>query len=98
MHTFVAKIRPKSEICKFFSLLITVLTATWLVCVCVCVCVYVCVCVCVCACVNSIITVILKINSHLYYLLTNSLLYCEILFKARRFELQTELARSMCKR
>ena len=47
---------------------------------------------------SSILTVILKINSHLYYLLTNSLLYCEILFKARRFELQTELARSMCKK
>ena len=46
---------------------------------------------------SSILTVILKINSHLYYLLTNSLLYCEILFKARRFELQTELARPMCK-
>ena len=47
---------------------------------------------------SSILTVILKINSHLYYLLTNSLLYCEILFKARRFELQTELARSMFKK
>ena len=46
---------------------------------------------------SSILTVILKINSHLYYLLTNSLLYCEILFKARRFELQTELARSSVK-
>ena len=45
---------------------------------------------------SSILTVILKINSHLYYLLTNSLLYCEI-FKARRFELQTELARSSVK-
>ena len=31
---------------------------------------------------SSILTVILKINSHLYYLLTKSLLYCEILFKA----------------
>ena len=30
---------------------------------------------------SSILTVILKINSHLYYLLTNLLLYCEILFK-----------------
>ena len=47
---------------------------------------------------SSVLTVILKINSHLYYLLTNSLLYCEILFKARRFELQTELARPMCKK
>ena len=47
---------------------------------------------------SSILIVILKINSHLYYLLTNSLLYCEILFKARGFELQTELARSMCKK
>ena len=37
---------------------------------------------------SSILTVMLKINS-LYYLLTNSLLYFEILFKARRFELQT---------
>ena len=37
---------------------------------------------------SSILTVILKINSHLYYSLTNSLSYCEILFKARRFELQ----------
>ena len=46
---------------------------------------------------SSILTVILKINSHLHYLLTNSLLYCEILFKACDFELQTELARSMCK-
>ena len=40
---------------------------------------------------SSIQTVILKINSHLHYLLTNSLLYCEILFKARGFESQTEL-------
>ena len=50
---------------------------------------------------SSMITVILKINSHLYYLLTFYLLlllYCEILFKARRFELQIELARSMCKK
>ena len=47
---------------------------------------------------SSILTVILKINSHLYYFLTISFLYCEILFKARRFELQTELARSMCKK
>ena len=47
---------------------------------------------------SSILTVILKINSHLYYLLTNSLLCCEILFKARHFELQIELARSMCKK
>ena len=30
MHTFVVKVRPKSEICKIFSLLITLLTATWL--------------------------------------------------------------------
>ena len=50
---------------------------------------------------SSILTVILKINSHLYYLLTFYLLlllYCEILFKDHRFELQTELARSMCKK
>ena len=47
---------------------------------------------------SSMLTVILIINSHLYYLLTNSLLYCEILFEARRFELQTELVRSMCKK
>ena len=47
---------------------------------------------------SSILTVILIINSHLYYLLTNSLLYCEILFEARRFELPTEFARSMCKK
>ena len=46
---------------------------------------------------SSILKVILEINSHLYYLSTNSLLYCEILFKALGFELQTELARSMCK-
>ena len=45
---------------------------------------------------SSILIVILKMNSHLYYLLTNSSLYCEILFKACRFELKTELARSMC--
>ena len=50
---------------------------------------------------SSMLTVILKINSHLYYLLTFYLLlllYCEILFKGRRFELQIELARSMCKK
>ena len=50
---------------------------------------------------SSMLTVILKINSHLYYLLTFYLLlllYCEILFKARRFELQIDLARSMCKK
>ena len=50
---------------------------------------------------SSMLTVILKINSHLYYLLTFYLLlllYCEILFKACRFELQIELARSMCKK
>ena len=48
---------------------------------------------------SSILTVILKINSHLYYLLTFYLLLllcCEILFKDRCFELQTELVRSMC--
>ena len=47
---------------------------------------------------SSILTVMLKRNSHLCCLLTNSLLYCEILFKARDFELHTELARSMCKK
>ena len=50
---------------------------------------------------SSMLTVILKINSHLYYLLTFYLLLllcCEILFKARHFELQIELARSMCKK
>ena len=50
---------------------------------------------------SSMLIVILKINSHFYYLLTYYLLllfYCEILFKARRFELQIELARSMCKK
>ena len=50
---------------------------------------------------SSKLTVILKINYHHYYLLTFYLLlllYCEILFKARRFELQIELARSMCKK
>ena len=50
---------------------------------------------------SSMLTVMLKINSHLYYLLTFYLLlllYCEILFKARRFELQIELARSMYKK
>ena len=50
---------------------------------------------------SSMLTVILKINSHLYYLLTFYLLlllYCEILFKARRFELQIKLARSMGKK
>ena len=49
---------------------------------------------------SSMLTVILKIN-YLYYLLTFYLLlllYCEILSKARRFELQIELARSMCKK
>ena len=50
---------------------------------------------------SSMLTVILKINSHLYYLLTFcllSLLYCEILVKTCHFELQIELARSMCKK
>ena len=49
---------------------------------------------------SFMLTVIFKINSHLYYLLTFYLLllYCEILFKAHRFELQIELARSMCKK
>ena len=47
---------------------------------------------------SFILAVILKINSHLYYLLTNSLLYCGILFKVHGFELQTELVRSMCKK
>ena len=50
---------------------------------------------------SSMLTVILKINYHLYCLLTFYLLlllYCEILCKARRFELQTELARSMRKK
>ena len=52
---------------------------------------------------SSMLTVILKINSHLYYLSTFYLLlllnmYCEILFKARRFELLIELGRSMCKK
>ena len=37
-------------------------------------------------------------NCHLCYLLTNALLYCEILFKARGLEVQTELARSLCKK
>ena len=43
---------------------------------------------------SSMLTVILKISSQLYYLLTFYLLlllYCEILFNARRFELQIEL-------
>ena len=47
---------------------------------------------------SSILTVIPKKNSHLYHLLTNALLYCEILFNACGFEVQTELARSMCKK
>ena len=50
---------------------------------------------------SSMLTVILKINSHLYNLLTFYLLLllgCEILFKAHSFELQMELARSMCKK
>ena len=44
---------------------------------------------------SSMLTVI---PSHLYYLLTNALFYCEILFKARGFEVQIELARSMCEK
>ena len=50
---------------------------------------------------SSMLTVILKINSHLYCLLTFYLLLllcCEILLKARGFELQIELARSICKK
>ena len=49
---------------------------------------------------SSILTVILTINYHLYYLLTNSLLhiYCEMLFKAHQFESETKLAKSMCKK
>ena len=51
---------------------------------------------------SSMLTVILEINSHLYYIYLLTfylllLLYCEILFKARRFELQIELARSIAK-
>ena len=47
-----------------------------------------------------IVTVIPKKYSHLlYYSLSNSLaIYCEILFKVRGFELQTELVGSMCKK
>ena len=50
---------------------------------------------------SSMLTVILKINYHLYYLLTFYLLlllYCEILSKARHFDVQIGLARSMCKK
>ena len=50
---------------------------------------------------SSMLTVILKINYHHYYLLTFYLLlllYCEVLSKDRRFKLQNELARSMCKK
>ena len=49
---------------------------------------------------SSMLTVILKINSHLYYLLTFYLLlllYCEILFKARRLNHRSSLQGSCVK-